>query len=111
VIKLGTDHREAGEANQRVLEWVCLHELAHLVTVPRATDEARKTNNHDHPWRMNYLLLVRKMLGRRAAKYLRDAFELQGLPVQGAVDFAYGQQKQQAGDKADVAVGEVPHQV
>jgi len=76
-IKIGTEHREKTAR----CEWDCLHEIAHIVTPPRKTEEAGKTNHHDHPWRMNYILLVRKMLGYRAARYLRQAFEQNNLSI------------------------------
>jgi putative metallohydrolase (TIGR04338 family) len=77
MIKIGINDRE------RIArcEWACLHELAHIATPNRSTDEAGKTGHHDHPWRINYILMIRKMLGYRAARYLRKAFEAQGLSV------------------------------
>jgi putative metallohydrolase (TIGR04338 family) len=52
-------------------ERTCLHELAHHVTTKPGDD---KTHGHHHAWRVNYTLLVRNMIGWRAARYLRQGF-------------------------------------
>ena len=68
-IKIGTAFRK--QTSQ--CEWTCLHELAHLVGGDK--------DGHDHAWRVNYVRLVRGMLGYRAARYLRRGFEQRGLPT------------------------------
>jgi hypothetical protein len=61
-------------------EWSCLHEVAHSVT-PGAGCGTRGVQGHGHGWRVNYVYLVRMMVGRRAAKYLRHAFLAHELPM------------------------------
>jgi putative metallohydrolase (TIGR04338 family) len=64
-----------GECHRRsidICEWSCLHELSHAVT-------KRSDPGHGPAWRRNYIVLVRFMLGYRAARYLRDVFKQDGL--------------------------------
>lgn len=73
VIRLAASARETVHR----AEWTLLHELAHAVTAIRqgGTDESVRTRGHGHAWRCHYVLLVRHMLGYRAARYLRQAIE------------------------------------
>jgi DNA N-6-adenine-methyltransferase (Dam) len=81
--------RLSAEARRSVqwCEWVLLHELSHSVCAVRmdpASQAARRddwgrhgTRGHDHAWRVNYELIVRKVwperIGYRVARYLRKA--------------------------------------
>jgi len=84
-IKTGTNNRfSVGECEQ-----ACLHELAHIVSPdygpgmelrePRLGRDSSK--GHHHAWRANFVLIVRKVLGRRAAARLRSEFNQWGLPT------------------------------
>lgn len=84
-IKIGTNSRfSVGECEQ-----ACLHELAHIVSPdygpgmelrePRLGRDSSK--GHHHAWRANFVLIVRKVLGRRAAARLRSEFNQWGLPT------------------------------
>ena len=84
-IKIGTDSRQnAGECEQ-----ACLHELAHIVTPDYGPDrELREpargresSKGHHHAWRVNFVLIVRKTLGKQAAQLLRHEFNQWGLPT------------------------------
>ena len=59
-------------ANPRAMEKVCLHELAHHLTTKK--DDTRM-HGHHHAWRVNYVFLVRQMIGWRAARYLSRYFK------------------------------------
>jgi hypothetical protein len=71
-------------------EWALLHTLAHAVTSDEPPPGDR-TRGHHHAWCVHYELLARKMLGYRAARYLRQAFASGGTggavlrPVSGGV--------------------------
>ena len=61
-------------------EWVCLHELAHMVSrrpLPGTDALAHRgrSRGHTHAWRVNYVRLVRGRLGDRAANALWRSFE------------------------------------
>lgn len=82
-IKIGTnDRRSVGDCEQ-----ACLHELAHIVSPdygqgselrePRLGRNSSK--GHHHAWRVNFILIIRKMLGRQAAIRLRYEFNEWGL--------------------------------
>jgi putative metallohydrolase (TIGR04338 family) len=84
-IKIGTNNRfSIGECEQ-----ACLHELAHIVSPdygpgkelrePRLGRDSSK--GHHHAWRANFVLIVRKVLGRQAAARLRSEFNQWGLPT------------------------------
>lgn len=82
-IKIGTDNRGSVSA----CEQACLHELAHIVSPdygpggelrePRLGRGSSK--GHHHAWRVNFVLIVRKALGKQAALRLRHEFNLWGL--------------------------------
>ena len=82
-IKIGTNSRyNVGECEQ-----ACLHELAHIVTPDygpgrelREPGRGRDSSKgHHHAWRANFILIVRKMLGKQAALRLRSEFNQWGL--------------------------------
>lgn len=84
-LKIGTGDRcDVGRC-----ELACLHELAHIVTCdvgPRG--ELREpaggrasSKGHHHAWRANFILIVRKTLGKPAALRLRHEFNAWGLPT------------------------------
>ena len=84
-IKIGTDNRyDVGGCEQ-----ACLHELAHIVTPDCGPDnELREpargrdsSKGHHHAWRVNFVLIVRKTLGKQAALRLRYEFGQWGLPT------------------------------
>lgn len=84
-IKIGTDNRYSiSECEQ-----ACLHELAHIVTPDygpgkELREPARgrsSSKGHHHAWRINFVLIVRKTLGKQAALLLRDEFNQWGLPT------------------------------
>jgi hypothetical protein len=82
-IKIGTNDRRS-VAN---CEQACLHELAHIVSPdygqgselcePRLGRGSSK--GHHHAWRVNFILIVSKMLGKQAAVRLRHEFNEWGL--------------------------------
>ena len=82
-IKIGTDNRY----NVSECEQACLHELAHIVSPdygpgkelrePRLGRDSSK--GHHHAWRVNFVLIVRKVLGKQAALRLRYEFNQWGL--------------------------------
>ena len=82
-IKIGTDNRN----NVGGCEQACLHELAHIVTPDygpgrELREPARgrgSSKGHHHAWRVNFVLIVRKILGKRAALLLRHEFNQWGL--------------------------------
>jgi len=84
-IKIGTNNRyNVGECEQ-----ACLHELAHIVTPDYGPDRERREpvrgrdsrKGHHHAWRVNFVLIVRKTLGKQAALLLRYEFNQWGLPT------------------------------
>ena len=84
-VKIGTNSRySAGECEQ-----ACLHELAHIVTPDcgpgkELREPARgrdSSKGHHHAWRVNFVLIVRKTLGKQAALLLRHEFNQWGLPT------------------------------
>ena len=80
----GNDRRDVGKCEQ-----ACLHELAHIVSSdygpgrelrePRLGPDSSK--GHHHAWRVNFVLIVRNVLGQRAAVRLRHEFGQWGLPT------------------------------
>ena len=82
-IKIGTNSRY----NVSECEQACLHELAHIVSAdygpgkelrePRLGRDSSK--GHYHAWRVNFVLIVRKILGKQAALRLRYEFNQWGL--------------------------------
>jgi hypothetical protein len=84
-IKIGANNRY----NVSECEQACLHELAHIVTPDYGPGEERRepalgrdsSKGHHHAWRVNFLLIVRKTLGKQAALLLRHEFNQWGLPT------------------------------
>jgi putative metallohydrolase (TIGR04338 family) len=84
-IKIGTDNRY----NVSQCEQACLHELAHIVTPDygpgkELREPARgrdSSKGHHQAWRANFVLIVRKTLGKHAALLLRHEFNEWGLPT------------------------------
>jgi hypothetical protein len=82
-IKIGTDNRY----NVSECEQACLHELAHIVSPDRGPDNelreprlgGESSKGHHHAWRVNFVLIVRKILGKQAALQLRYEFNQWGL--------------------------------
>jgi hypothetical protein len=82
-IKIGTDHRY----NVSECEQACLHELAHIVSADYGLGNERReprlgrdsSKGHHHAWRVNFVLIVRKILGKQAALRLRYEFNQWGL--------------------------------
>jgi putative metallohydrolase (TIGR04338 family) len=82
-IKVGANNRY----NVSECEQACLHELAHIVSSdygpskelrePRVGKDSSK--GHHHAWRVNFILIVRKILGKQAAQRLRYEFNQWGL--------------------------------
>ncbi|MCD0482757.1 hypothetical protein LO771_10190 [Streptacidiphilus sp. ASG 303] len=70
-------------------EHACLHELAHIVTPDvgpggglREPARGRgSSRGHHHAWRVNFVLITRKALGKEAAVRLRHEFDHWGLPT------------------------------
>jgi len=68
-------------------EHACLHELAHIVTpdfgpgreLREPAHGRASSRGHHHAWRANFVLIVRKTLGRQAALRLRHEFNEWGL--------------------------------
>ena len=84
-IKIGANNRHnVGECEQ-----ACLHELAHIVTPDYGPGQERRepvrgrdsSKGHHHAWRVNFVLIVRKTLGKQAALLLRHEFNQWGLPT------------------------------
>jgi hypothetical protein len=84
-IKIGTnDRRSVGECEQ-----ACLHELAHIVSPDHGQgSELREprlgrgsSKGHHHAWRVNFILIIRRTLGKQAAVRLRNEFNEWGLPT------------------------------
>jgi putative metallohydrolase (TIGR04338 family) len=84
-IKIGTDSRH----DVSRCEQACLHELAHIVTPDYGPGNERRepergrgsSKGHHHAWRVNFVLIVRKTLGKQAALLLRHEFNQWGLPT------------------------------
>ena len=84
-IKIGANNRY----NVSECEQACLHELAHIVTPHYGPGKERRepvrgresSKGHHHAWRVNFLLIVRKALGKQAALLLRHEFNQWGLPT------------------------------
>lgn len=82
-IKIGTNNR----LNVSECEQACLHELAHIVSPDygpgKELREPRLGRNsskgHHHAWRVNFVLIVRKTLGKQVAARLRYEFNQWGL--------------------------------
>jgi hypothetical protein len=82
-IKIGVNNRY----NVSECEQACLHELAHIVTPDygpgkelREPGRGRDSSKgHHHAWRANFVLIVRKILGKQAALRLRYEFNQWGL--------------------------------
>lgn len=82
-IKIGTNDRHAVSR----CEHACLHELAHIVSPDHAPGgELREprlgrasSKGHHHAWRVNFILIVSKTLGKPAAARLRQEFNQWGL--------------------------------
>lgn len=82
-VKIGTNDRlDVGKCEQ-----ACLHELAHIVTPDHGPgNDLREpmrgrgsSRGHHHAWRSNFVLIVRKTLGKQAALRLRHEFDQWGL--------------------------------
>ena len=82
-IKIGTNNRyHVSECEQS-----CLHELAHIVSADYGPGEVLReprlgrdsSKGHHHAWRVNFVLIVRKVLGKQAAQRLRYEFNQWGL--------------------------------
>jgi len=84
-VKIGTNDRSSVSK----CEQACLHELAHIVTPDygpghelREPGRGRgSSKGHHHAWRANFILIVRKTLGKQAALRLRHEFDQWGLPT------------------------------
>lgn len=84
-VKIGTNDR----LDVSKCEHACLHELAHIVTPDygpgkELREPARgrgSSRGHHHAWRVNFVLVVRMVLGKQAALRLRHEFNQWGLPT------------------------------
>jgi hypothetical protein len=84
-IKIGANNRHIVSE----CEHACLHELAHIVTpdygsgkeLREPTGGRNSSRGHHHAWRVNFVLIVRKTLGKQAALLLRYEFNQWGLPT------------------------------
>ena len=84
-IKIGANSRY----NVSECEQACLHELAHIVTPDYGPGKELRepvrgrdsSKGHHHAWRVNFVLIVRKTLGKQAALRLRYEFGQWGLPT------------------------------
>jgi hypothetical protein len=82
-IKIGANSRY----NVSECEQACLHELAHIVTPDYGPGKELRepvrgrdsSKGHHHAWRVNFVLIVRKTLGKQAALRLRYEFGQWGL--------------------------------
>jgi hypothetical protein len=82
-IKIGTNNRY----NVSECEQACLHELAHIVSPDCGPDKELReprlgkdsSKGHYHAWRVNFVLIIRKTLGKQAARRLRHEFNQWGL--------------------------------
>jgi putative metallohydrolase (TIGR04338 family) len=85
-IKIGTTDRQSVPQCERA----CLHELAHIVSSDTGPDghlrEPRlgrySSKGHHDAWRVNFVLIVRMVVGKHAATRLRQEFNMWGLPTQ-----------------------------
>jgi hypothetical protein len=81
-VKIGANNRYSVSK----CEQACLHELAHIVSSdygpgkelrePRLGRDSSK--GHHRAWRVNFVLIVRKVLGKQAARRLRHEFNQWG---------------------------------
>jgi hypothetical protein len=84
-IKIGANSRDSVSECERA----CLHELAHIVTPDYGPGKQLRepahgrdsSKGHHHAWRVNFVLIVRKTLGKQAALRLRYEFDQWGLPT------------------------------
>jgi len=84
-VKIGANSRH----NVSECEQACLHELAHIVTPDYGPGKELReplrgrdsSKGHHHAWRVNFILIVRKTLGKQAALRLRYEFGQWGLPT------------------------------
>jgi hypothetical protein len=84
-IKIGANNRYDISA----CEQACLHEVAHIVTPDYGLDKELReprlgrdsSKGHHHAWRVNFILIVRMILGKQAARRLRYEFNQWGLPT------------------------------
>jgi hypothetical protein len=84
-IKIGANSRDSVSE----CEQACLHELAHIVTPDYGPGQELRepargrdsSKGHHHAWRVNFVLIVRKALGKQAALRLRYEFGQWGLPT------------------------------
>jgi len=84
-IKIGANSRY----NVSECEQACLHELAHIVTPDYGPGKELRepvrgrdsSKGHHQAWRVNFVLIVRKTLGKQAALRLRYEFGQWGLPT------------------------------
>jgi hypothetical protein len=82
-VKIGTNDR----SDVSKCEQACLHELAHIVTPDYGPGKELRepvhgrgsSRGHHHAWRTNFVLIVRKTLGKQAALQLRHEFDQWGL--------------------------------
>ena len=82
-VKIGTNDR----LGVSKCEQACLHELAHIVTSDYGPGNGLRepvrgrgsSRGHHHAWRVNFILIVRKTLGKQAALRLRHEFDQWGL--------------------------------
>jgi hypothetical protein len=93
----GGSHADAGQRRVKIgvndrfdvskCEQACLHELAHIVTPDYGPGQELRepvrgsgsSRGHHHAWRSNFVLIVRKTLGKQAALQLRHEFGQWGL--------------------------------
>ena len=82
-VRIGTNER----LDVSKCEQACLHELAHIVTPDYGPGKELRepvygrgsSRGHHHAWRVNFVLIVRKVLGKEAALRLRHEFNEWGL--------------------------------
>jgi hypothetical protein len=82
-VRIGADDR----LDVSKCEQACLHELAHIVTPDYGPGKELRepvrgrgsSRGHHHAWRANFVLIVRKTLGKQAALRLRHEFGQWGL--------------------------------
>ena len=81
-IKIGTNNRVPRGRREQA----CLHELAHIVSPDCGADGSPReprlgmgsSKGHHHAWRVNFVLITRKTLGKQAALRLRSEFNQWG---------------------------------
>ncbi|WP_027341376.1 hypothetical protein [Hamadaea tsunoensis] len=84
-IKVGATDRQSPAR----CEHACLHELAHIVSSDYADDGVLRepklgrasSKGHHEAWRVNFVFIVRMVLGGQAAARLRREFNQWGLPT------------------------------